>query len=53
MFNTKFVLKINPKYCPYSSSEDEKRFVKIFELHFEISERADLLGQVVKGSYFV
>ena len=47
------LLNVSFEYCPYSSSEDEKRFVKIFGLHFEISERADLLGQVVKGSYFV
>ena len=46
-------LNVCYEYCPYSRLEDDKRFVKIFKLLFEISEKADLLRQVIKRSYFV
>ena len=36
-------LNVCYEYCPYSRLEDDKRFVKIFKLLFEISEKADLL----------
>ena len=39
------------EYTDYSQVEDDRRFIKIFELLMEISENT--LRQVVKGSYFV
>ena len=30
-----------------------KKFLKIFELLFEISDKANVLRQVVKGSYLI
>ena len=47
------LLNVSYEYCPYSRLEQDKRFVKIFELLLEISVKADTLRQVVKGSYFV
>lgn len=40
-------------YAPYSQLEDDKRFFKIFELLFEINEKANLLRQIVKGSWLI
>lgn len=40
-------------YAPYSQLENNKRFLKIFELLFEINDKANLLRQVVKGSYLI
>ena len=37
----------------YSQVEDDRRFIKIFQLLMEISEKSNTLRQVVKGSYFV
>ena len=45
LLNTSF------EYTDYSQVEDDRRFIKIFELLMEISENT--LRQVVKGSYFV
>lgn len=47
------MLSICYEYCPYSVLQDDKRFVKIFELLFEINEKAKLLRQVVKGNYLI
>lgn len=40
-------------YAPYSQLESDKRFLKIFELLFEMNDKVDLLRQVVKGSYLI
>ena len=37
------VLNVSYEYCPYSMLQDDKRFVKIFELLFEINDKANLL----------
>ena len=37
----------------YARLENDNRFIKIFELLMELSERSNTLRQVVKGSYFV
>ena len=47
LLNTSF------EYIDYSQVENDKRFIKIFELLMEISEKSNTLRQVVKGSYFV
>ena len=47
------MLNVSYEYCPYSMLQDDKRFVKIFELLFEINDKANLLRQVVKGSYLI
>ena len=41
------------EYADYSQVEDDRRFIKIFQLLMEISEKSNTLRQVVKGSYFV
>ena len=45
------LLNASFEYTDYSQVEDDRRFIKIFELLVEISENT--LRQVVKGSYFV
>ena len=45
------LLNASFEYTDYSEVEDDRRFIKIFELLMEISENT--LRQVVKGSYFV
>ena len=47
------LLNVSFEYADYAGLEDEKRFVKIFELLMEISEKSNILRQVVKGSYFI
>ena len=47
------LLNVSFEYIDYSQVENDKRFIKIFELLMEISEKSNTLRQVVKGSYFV
>ena len=47
------LLNIAYEHCPYSNLEDDKRFLNICELLFEINEKANVLRQVVKGSYLI
>ena len=47
------LLNASFEYTDYSQVEDDRRFIKIFELLMEISEKSNTLRQVVKGSYFV
>ena len=47
------LLNASFEYIDYSQVENEKRFIKIFELLMEIREKSNTLRQVVKGSYFV
>ena len=47
------LLNASFEYADYSQVEDDRRFIKIFELLMEISEKSNTLRQVVKGSYFV
>ena len=48
------LLNVSFEYADYAGlEEDEKRFIKIFELLMEISEKSNILRQVVKGSYFI
>ena len=47
------LLNASFEYTDYSQVEDDRRFIKIFELLMEINEKSNTLRQVVKGSYFV
>lgn len=51
----KIYYKLNVSYdhCPYSMLQDDKRLAKIFELRFEINEKANSLREIVKGSYLI
>ena len=41
------------EYADFARLENDNRFIKVFELLMEISEKSNTLRQVVKGSYFV
>ena len=47
------MLNVTFEYADYARLEDERKFIKIFELLMEISEKSNTLRQVVKGSYFI
>ena len=47
------VLTVSFEYADYARLEEDKRFIKIFELLMEIGEKSNVLRQVVKGIYFV
>ena len=47
------LLNVSFEYADYARLEDERRFIKIFELLMEIGEKSNTLRQVVKGSYFI
>ena len=41
------------EYAVIARLEKDNRFIKIFELLMELSEKSNILRQVVKGSYFI
>ena len=45
------LLNMSFEYIDYSQVENDKRFIKIFELLMEISEKSNTLNKVVKGNY--
>ena len=45
------LLNASFEYIDYSQVENDKRFIKIFELLMEISEKSNTLNKVVKGNY--
>ena len=47
------LLNMSFEYADFARLENNNRFIKIFELLVEISEKSNTLRQVVKGSYFV
>ena len=47
------LLNVSFEYADFARLEDDNRFIKIFELLMELSEKSNTLRQVVKGSYFV
>ena len=47
------LLNASFEYIDYSQVENDKRFIKIFELLMEISKKSNTLRQVVKRSYVV
>ena len=44
-------LNISYEYADFSRLEYDTRFIKVFELLMEISEKANTLNKVVKGNY--
>ena len=47
------LLNVSFEYADFARLENDTRFIKIFELLMELSEKSNTLRQVVKGSYFV
>ena len=47
------LLNVSFEYADFARLENDNRFIKIFELLMELSEKLNTLRQVVKGSYFV
>ena len=47
------LLNVSFEYADFARLENDNRFIKIFELLMELSEKSNTLRQVVKGSHFV
>ena len=47
------LLNVSFEYADFARLENDNRFIKVFELLMEISEKSNTLRQVLKGSYFV
>ena len=47
------LLNVSYEYSPYSMLQDDKRFVRIFELLLEINEKATFLKQAIKVHYLI
>ena len=44
-------LNTSYEYVNYSRLENDSRFIKIFELLMEISEKSNTLSNIIKGNY--
>ena len=44
-------LNMSFEYADFARLEDDTRFIKIFQLLMEISEKSSKLNKVVKGNY--
>ena len=44
-------LNMSYEYADFSRLENDNKFIKVFELLMEISERSNTLNKVVKGNY--
>ena len=44
-------LNMSYEYSDFSRLENDTRFIKVFELLMEISEKSNTLNKVVKGNY--
>ena len=44
-------LNMSYEYADFSRLENDTKFIKIFELLMEISEKSNTLNKVVKGNY--
>ena len=44
-------LNMSYEYAEHARLENDTRFIKIFELLMEISEKSNTLNKVVKGNY--
>ena len=47
------LLNVSFEYADFARLENDNRFIKIFELLMELSEKSNTRRQVIKGSYFV
>ena len=45
------VLNMSFEYADFARLENDTRFIKVFELLMEISEKSNTLNKVVKGNY--
>ena len=45
------LLNVSFEYTDFSRLENDTRFIKIFELLMEISDKSSTLNKVVKGNY--
>ena len=44
-------LNMSYEYVDYSRMENDNKFIKVFELLMEISEKSNTLNKAVKGNY--
>ena len=44
-------LNMSFEYADFSRLENDTKFIKVFELLMEISEKSNMLNKVVKGNY--
>ena len=44
-------LNVSYEYADYARLENDTKFIKIFELLMEISEKSNTLNKVLKGNY--
>ena len=44
-------LNVSYEYADFARLENDTKFIKIFELLMEISEKSNTLNKVVKGNY--
>ena len=44
-------LNVSYEYADFARLENDTRFIKVFELLMEISEKSNTLNKVVKGNY--
>ena len=44
-------LNMRYEYADFSRLENDNKFIKVFELLMEISEKSNTLNKVVKGNY--
>ena len=45
------ILNMSFEYADFSRLENDTKFIKVFELVMEISEKSNTLNKVVKGNY--
>ena len=45
------MLNVSFEYADFARLENDNRFIKVFELLMEISEKSNTLNKVVKGNY--
>ena len=44
-------LNMSYEYADFATLENDNRFIKVFELLMEISDKSSTLNKVVKGNY--
>ena len=44
-------LNMSYEYADFARLENDTRFIKVFELLMEISEKSNTLNKVIKGNY--
>ena len=46
-------LNMSYEYADFSRLENDTKFIKVFEIVMEISEKSNMLNKVVKGNYLI